>query len=212
MDFEKNVFVNCPFDEEYIGLLRPLLFTVIYLGFTPRIALEALDSGSPRVEKITKLVRESKYGIHDLSRLKAKRKGEFFRLNMPFELGLDVGCRMYGAGKLKSKRCLILEEENYRYQAAISDISNSDIATHSAEPERIVREVRNWLASNMRKRPKGPAAVWGAYIDFMSKNYDDLVALGYSKRDVELLPVNELMEDMEEWVSKTHTSQISGLP
>ncbi len=201
MDFEKNVFVNCPFDQAYISLLRPLLFTIIYLGFTPRIALEALDSGSPRIEKIAKLIRESKYGIHDLSRLKAKTKGELFRLNMPFELGLDVGCRMYGAGKLKSKRCLILEEEKFRYQAAISDISNSDIATHGAEPELVTTEVRNWLASHMLHRPKGPAAVWGAYIDFMGKNYDDLIALGYSKKDVELLPVNELMKDMLRWVS-----------
>ena len=205
MEFERNVFVNCPFDDEYMGLLRPLLFTVIYLGYKPRIALEALDSGSPRVEKIAKLVRESKYGIHDLSRLKAKRKGEFFRLNMPFELGLDVGCRMYGAGKLKSKRCLILEEERYRYQAAISDISNSDIATHGAEPETVVAEVRNWLASDMRRRPKGPAAVWGAYLDFMAENFDALTAEGYSKRDIAMLPINELMDDMNEWAKKAHT-------
>ncbi len=31
--FDQNVFVNCPFDDEYLPLLRPLLFTIIYLGF-----------------------------------------------------------------------------------------------------------------------------------------------------------------------------------
>ncbi len=205
MDFETNVFVNCPFDDDYIGLLRPLLFTIIYLGYTPRIALEALDSGSPRVEKIARLVKESKYAIHDLSRLKAKRKGEFFRLNMPFELGLDVGCRLYGSKKLKAKRCLILEEERYRFQAAISDLSNSDIATHRAEPELVVAEVRNWLASDMEVRPKGPAAVWGAYLDFMGVNFDALTGQGYSKRDVEMLPASELIEDMQKWVKDGHT-------
>ncbi len=33
MAFERNVFVNCPFDTQYVPLLRPLLFTIIYLGF-----------------------------------------------------------------------------------------------------------------------------------------------------------------------------------
>jgi len=30
--YEWNVFINCPFDKEYFPLLRPLLFTIIYLG------------------------------------------------------------------------------------------------------------------------------------------------------------------------------------
>jgi hypothetical protein len=29
--YEKNVFHNCPFDEEYVELLRPILFTLLYL-------------------------------------------------------------------------------------------------------------------------------------------------------------------------------------
>ena len=55
--------------------------------------------------------------------------GEYFRLNMPFELGIDVGCRLFRNG-CGGKQCLILEAERYRYQAAISDLSNSDIAIH----------------------------------------------------------------------------------
>jgi hypothetical protein len=69
--FDKNVFVNCPFDEEYLALPRLLLFTIIYLGFKPRIALEELDSGAPRIEKIIRLIAASRYAIHDLSRLQA---------------------------------------------------------------------------------------------------------------------------------------------
>ena len=56
MEFEKNVFINCPFDRDFYPLLRPLLFTVIYLGLKPRIALEEVDSGQPRIEKIIKLI------------------------------------------------------------------------------------------------------------------------------------------------------------
>jgi len=143
--FNENVFVNCPFDEEYLSLLRPLLFTIIYLGFKPRIALEELDSSQPRIQRIIGLITSSRYAIHDLSRLQAREAGEYYRLNMPFELGIDVGCRLFGKGQRTQKKFLVLEAERYRYQAAISDLSNSDIAVHGGDPESIVTEVRNWL-------------------------------------------------------------------
>jgi len=95
MPFHKNVFVNCPFDSDYLSLLRPLLFTVIDLGFAPKIALESPDSGRPRIDRIITLVQQSKFAIHDLSRLQASKGGELFRLNMPFELGIDIGCRLF---------------------------------------------------------------------------------------------------------------------
>ena len=60
MAFDRNVFINCPFDDEYLPLLRPLLFTTIYLGLNPRIALETLDSGQPRIDKIVRLITESR--------------------------------------------------------------------------------------------------------------------------------------------------------
>ena len=134
MSFETGVFVNCPFDSAYLPLLRPILFTVIDLGFIPRIALETLNSGRPRIEKIIALIESSKYAIHDLSQIQAQQAGEYSRLNMPFELGLDVGCRLFGRGHWSQKKCLILEAEPYRYRAAISDISGSDIAAHANEP------------------------------------------------------------------------------
>jgi hypothetical protein len=40
MGFETNVFINCPFDGDYLPLLRPMLFCVLSLGLEPRIALE----------------------------------------------------------------------------------------------------------------------------------------------------------------------------
>jgi hypothetical protein len=106
MDFDTSVFLNCPFDDDYLPLLRPILFFILDLGLQPRIALERLDSGRPRLEKIIALIGESKYAIHDLSRLQAKEAGEYYRLNMPFELGLDVGCRLFREGRWVDKKCL----------------------------------------------------------------------------------------------------------
>lgn len=200
MEFEKNVFINCPFDRDFYPLLRPLLFTVIYLGLKPRIALEEIDSGQPRIEKIIKLIAESQYAIHDLSRIEAKSAGELYRLNMPFELGLDVGCRLFGGKQKKRKKCLVLETEAFRYKAALSDLSGYDISSHGNDPPRVVAEVRNWLKNVCKLSASGPTSIWNAFNEFMANNYDALKLKGFSDSDIEGLPVSELIECMESWV------------
>jgi hypothetical protein len=200
MDFEESVFVNCPFDDQYMPILRPVLFCILYLGLYPRIALETLNSGEPRVEKIITLIRASKYGIHDLSRLKSEKRGEFFRLNMPFELGLDVGCRLFGGKKWKDKRCLILETERYRFQAAISDLSNSDIKVHKNEPEQALTAVRDWLVVEASLTALGASAVWAKFNDFMADDYDALIARGFSEKNIANQSMGELMPRMKTWV------------
>ena len=134
--FDRGVFVNVPYDSQFKSLLRPLLFCLIYAGMTPRLALERRDSGELRLNKIVELIRNSKYAIHDLSRMQAQEAGEFFRLNMPFELGLDIGCRLFSKDERSSKRCLILDTERFRYQAAISDLAGTDFGAHADEPNR----------------------------------------------------------------------------
>jgi hypothetical protein len=206
MGFERSVFLNCPFDDAYRPLLRPILFVIFDLGFTPRITLERLDSGGPRIEKIISLIRESKYAIHDLSRLKARKAGEYYRLNMPFELGLDVGCRLFRSDRWAEKKCLILEAERYRYQAALSDMSNSDIAVHGNDPVEASSQVRNWLANEAGLRAPGPTGLWGRFIDFMAENYAALRANGHSERDIERLPIPELMTGMQDWIANNRRS------
>ena len=200
MAFEANVFVNCPFDEHYLPLLRPLLFAIIYLGLKPRIALEATDAGQARLDKIIGLIRDSKFGIHDLSRSEAAKAGELYRLNMPFELAIDFGCRLFGRGRLKEKKTLVLEAEPYRYKATISDLSGADIENHGNEPYRMISIVRNWLKNVCLADAAGTAKISGAFSDFMAQNYDALTAKGFSPADVEALPISELLECMERWV------------
>lgn len=209
MGFESNVFINCPFDEQYRPLLRPLLFTVIYLGLKPRIALEAMDAGQARLDKIVQLIKDSKFSIHDLSRIEAGKAGELFRLNMPFELGIDFGCRLFGKGQQRAKKSLVLEADPYRYKAALSDLSGSDIVCHSNEPYQVVGIVRNWLKNVSLSDAAGPAKISSAFTDFMAQNYDDLTAKGFSRTDIEALPIAELIDCMERWVS-AHVKPRSG--
>lgn len=201
MAFDKNVFVNCPFDVKYLPLLRPLLFTVIYLGLTPRIALEAIDSGELRLNKIVELIRESKYSIHDLSRSEAAVVGELYRLNMPFELGVDFGCRIFGKPRHRDKRTLVLEAKPHRYKASISDLAGADIECHEDEPYKVIGVVRNWLKNVCLAQAAGPALISSAFTDFMADNFDALTQLGFSPQDIELLPVGELIERMTAWVT-----------
>src|SRR5690606_20951372 len=145
MAFEKDVFINCPFDDEYVdGLLKPMLYTLLKFGFNPRLALEISDSGEIRLEKILKLIAGSKYSIHDLSRIKAKKVDEYYRLNMPFELGIDYGIRKISGPPLADRRVLILEATKYEYMKASSDINGIDIEHHNTDAEKITGCLHSW--------------------------------------------------------------------
>lgn len=199
--FESNVFINCPFDKEYYSLLRPLLFTIVYLGFNPRIASERSDSGENRVDKIRELIRESKYSVHDLSRLRSSKAKEFYRLNMPFELGLDYGARMFGGTSMSSKKCLILERNLHDYRAALSDLSGVDIKPHRNEPDEIVRAVRDWFVENVGVRGVETATVmWYRFGDFMTAFYERMLALGSPGKDIEQMPIPEYVDHIRDWV------------
>ena len=145
MPFDRNVFVNCPSDDGYRPLLDGILFCVIRAGLAPRLATEVADVGDNRLDRICRMMRESRFSIHDLSRCKAVRKGEISRLNMPFELGIDHGYRSSGNPAFATKRFLVLDEVPYRLQRAISDINGWDPSAHDGKQERVVRLVRNWL-------------------------------------------------------------------
>lgn len=200
-DFDSQGFINCPFDEDYLPLLRPLLFTILYLGFAPRIASERLDSGENRIDKICSLIRACRYSIHDLSRLKAKKRGETFRMNMPFELGIDYGLRRFSRGRHKGKRFLILERDRYEFQKALSDLSGVDIKAHRNEPDEVVRAIRNWLVEvGALESAPSPKAVWYAFARFASDFYNARQAAGFSDDDLNMMPVPEYLDFIDEWV------------
>jgi hypothetical protein len=200
-EFHTNVFINCPFDDEYTPLLRPLLFSVVRAGLTVRIASETFDSGIARINRICKLIGKSKYSVHDLSRMRASFEGEIHRMNMPFELGLDIGCRVFSCGLRSQKRCLILETEQYDYQKALSDLSNSDIKRHQNEPEEIVHQVRNWFVEVGIGGLPGGTVIWDEFNEFMADFYQKREAEGLRDKDLQMMPVPEYVGFIEDWVS-----------
>jgi hypothetical protein len=202
-EFDRNVFINCPFDPGYLSLLRPLLFTIIYLEFNPKIALESSDSGELRINKICELISCSKYSIHDLSRLQSSRKNEFYRMNMPFELGIEYGCRYFASDHLGEKRCLILERARHDYMKALSDLSGVDIKSHANDPPEMVRAVRSWFIETVGLRNlNSPTVIWYRFNDFMSDFYETRTSQGFSDRDLEEMPVVEFIHFIEEWLQR----------
>lgn len=151
-----NVFINCPFDDEYKPIFDAIVFTIQLAGFRPRSALEASNAATNRLQKIMNIVAQCKYGIHDISRTELGING-LPRFNMSLELGLDLGANKYGDSRLRSKSLLVLDRTPYRYQRFISDISGQDVQAHNRSVRRVVTLVRDWLAaeSGLRTIPGG---------------------------------------------------------
>ena len=181
-----------------------MLFCLVRFGLIPRIATERGDAGEPRISKILDLIQSSRYSVHDLCRCQARDEGEYYRLNMPFELGLDFGCRRYGAGQLSTKVILVLEEQWYRYQAAISDLAGSDIEAHHGDYQLAVRKVRNWLAGMPGFEAIGAARVLADYEDFQEWYYERQRNLGFSEDDIQDYSIAELLRAMFDWSRSRH--------
>ena len=201
-DFGRNVFINCPFDERYLPLLQALLFTIVHLGFTPRIALERTDSGELRLNKISDLIRRSRFSIHDLSRARSAEPGEFYRMNMSFELGVDYGCRLFGQRELKRKRCLVLCGRAFEHARALSDVSGVDAKHHNDEPLELIRQVRNWFVETAEAGEVPSAStIWRGFIDFMVDFRGKRAADGFSPEDLNTMPIREFVGFIARWAA-----------
>lgn len=209
-DYNSNVFINCPFDDKYFALLKVLVFTVVYFGFKPRISLESSDSGLSRLDKITKLIEQSRYSIHDLSRLQAKNVDEYYRLNMPFELGIDYGLRKFNPD-FSNKRSLILETEKYDYMKAISDINGFDIKNHNDVPEQLVECIRSWFSETVNLRNLNSSSkIFSDFIQFNTDLYRNKMlkyagkhssteAENFASSEIQQMTIPEYIYEINEW-------------
>lgn len=163
-EYAKNVFINCPFDDPYLGIRNAIVFAVFDCGFIPRCALEENNGGDVRFAKILRLIEGSKFGIHDISRTEPDAATGLPRFNMPLELGVFLAAKHFGDYEQKRKNCLILDFEPYRYQAFVSDIAGHDIQSHGNVPEKAIGHVRDWLnAASGRKTIPGGSDIVGRY-------------------------------------------------
>lgn len=198
MDSQK-IFVNCPFDNHYFSLLKPLLFTLVYMNLKPQIS-EITDSGQIRINKIINFIKNSKYSIHDLSRMEPLITGDLPRFNMPFECGIDFGIRYSGNNEYDDKIFLILEKEKHRYDEVISDISGNDIQAHKNDREIIIKVIRDWYKVSNPNVPRHKE-IWLAFNQFEYDYEQILIHEDYDPKDIKSLTFSDIIEFMQDWIS-----------
>jgi len=155
----RDVFINCPFDDDYLPLFNAVVFTTAACGFTPRCALEVDNAGQVRFEKIIHLIGTCPFGVHDLSRTDLSSLGALPRFNMPLELGLFLGAMRYGNARQRGKRAVIMDIERSRYRDFISDLAGHDIKAHRGMADGVIRCLRDFLATNTPHRTPGAAQI-----------------------------------------------------
>ena len=199
MPFESKVFINCPFDKEYVPLLRTLTFVLLYLDLEPNLS-QTLSSSTIRINQIKQHIKNCKFSIHDLSRSKALKKGELPRFNMPYELGLDIGAAEYGSKKLQTKKALILETDRYNYQKVLSDIAGQDIANHNDDPKTLTLKVRNWISDNSPgKIIPNQTIIWYAFNNFSTGFLANLSST-YTATELEEMPIGDYIKFAKNWL------------
>ena len=197
--YERSVFINCPFSAEYQPIFRAVVFAVLACSYRPRCALEISDSSENRLAKIEAIIWECMFGIHDISFMTIDQTTNLPRLNMSFELGLFIGAKSFGVARQKRKVALILDREGYRYREALSDISGQDISFHEGDPEKAIREVRDWLDTSQRGAYSLPGGthIAGQYQKFC---VEPPAASAGLKLDAEELTYADICRAIEAWL------------
>jgi len=194
--YNDNVFINCPFDVDYTQNLRAIVFTVYRCGFVPISALSEDNGLDDRLFKIEKLIENSKYGIHDISRTELNDHG-YPRFNMSFELGIFFGAKRFGNKDQKSKNALIFERTKFTYQNYLSDLSGIDTKAHETNTSVIIQSIRDWLnTSSKRSSIPGHLSIID---DFNNFEAGLPPALAKMNLDITSLTFNDLCTAIEEF-------------
>ena len=165
-----DVFINCPFDEAYQRHFRALMFCLLYCGVRPRSALEIEDGSEARIGKLIRIIGESRFGIHDLSRTEPDPATGLPRFNMPLELGIFLGAKHFGGPRQRAKACIILDRDRYRYQRFCSDIAGQDIRAHYDDEAQLIRGVRDALRTwHPERELPGGGVIHRRYVEFANR-------------------------------------------
>ena len=196
--YNDQVFINCPFDGQYQNMFRACVFTVLDAGFIPRCSKEIDNATVFRLTAIVDIIKNCRFGIHDLSRVELDSHSQLPRFNMPFELGVFYSAKYFGSTRQKRKECLVLEKYEYRYQKFISDISGIDVTAHHNCQKNLITAIRNWLVTASRRVNIPP----GTKINNRFRTFQDGMRRACQQRsiDYDAMPFIELVSNMTDWL------------
>jgi hypothetical protein len=207
-----DVFINCPYQDQYESMLRAIVFAILAMGFNPRPALENWNSGSPRVTRICELISACRFAVHDISYAGLQPETQLPHLNMAFELGLWIGALNFGSST--GRETLIVQEHPNQLHVMISDSGGLDPLTHGGEPLRTIGLIRSWLYRHARvlhaecRMPSAPA-IQDEFTKFQEKcDGIRLLAASPSLRD----NFAEFHATVCEWIEQRRASPLGSGP
>jgi hypothetical protein len=171
-DYERSVFINCPFDAEFEPLFHSIVLTVAARGFLPRSARQTEGQAETRISRIARGILEAKYSIHDLSRYQGEGAGNLARFNMPLELGIALGIQYLGdiERRISGNRhnWVVLVPANALDRKFISDLSGYDHREHDRQPMTVIKAVASWLSlqPGFLDKPPSASTIFNAYPGF----------------------------------------------
>jgi hypothetical protein len=135
-----TVFLNIPYDEEFLPLYIAYIVGLHQLGLVPHIASE-IPGGERRLDRILALIKSCAYSIHDLSRVELSVAPTATpRFNMPLELGMTI---TWAHLHPRDHKWFVWESEAYRLQRSASDLNGTDPYIHAGTVEGVLSELRN---------------------------------------------------------------------
>lgn len=216
LPFELSVFINCPFDDDFLPILHALVFAIHDCGFVARLAVEDTGSNETRLDKIVRIVQESKYSIHDISRVELSAESPLPRFNMPFECGLALGAIRYE--NRSGRDFLLMSGEPFQDKVTLSDLAGQDPKYHQNDPKLAISAVRSFLAAKKTTdRTRGSTAIFHRYEVFRSALPTIAKKLELSVEEVESFDyLRDYLEISVQWIavankiSVRHTSSKRG--
>jgi hypothetical protein len=144
----ESVFLNIPYDAGFENLLLAYIAGISAFGFTPRATLE-IPFGERRLDRILSLIRQSRYSVHDLSRVQLDQKAPRTpRFNMPFELGLAVAL---AKSEHPDHAWIVCEAVPHRIKKSLSDLDGTDAYIHGGTVAGVFRELGNAFVGSRRQ-------------------------------------------------------------
>jgi len=144
----KAVFLNFPYDQQFVPLYLAYIAGVCSYQLIPRVALE-VPGGQRRLDRIIELILGCRYSFHDLSRVELDlRRPRTPRMNMPFELGLTV---MASYQNPKEHTWCVFEKDYRRVLKSLGDLAGSDVYSHGGRPKGVLRQIANALVLENRR-------------------------------------------------------------
>jgi hypothetical protein len=137
-----SLFINCPYDTEFLPMLDAIVFTSVCCGFEPRSARESGAISIARILRIKDSLQGSQYSIHDLSRCQGNGPDNLARFNMPLELGMAMQL-----GFSTNHDWAVLVPRHHPYAQYVSDLGAYDLLKHDGTQADLVPTLMGWLTT-----------------------------------------------------------------